>query len=146
MKIAVNKCFGGFSLSPIAQKRILDLKGKECHFYKQTKYYFSDGQDKFVKVKEPEKQKKSLLDIWYVFTKDYGEEFEEFPTGEDSGYWSYKDLERTDKELITAIEELGSFANGMCGNIEIIEIPDNIEWEISDYDGFETIHEKHQSW
>ena len=26
------------------------------------------------------------------------------------------------------------------------EIPDDVEWEIDDYDGIETIHEVHRSW
>lgn len=35
MKIVVNKCYGGFGLSPIAIKEYLKLKGKECFFYKE---------------------------------------------------------------------------------------------------------------
>ena len=31
-------------------------------------------------------------------------------------------------------------------NDKIIEIPDDIEWEIDNYDGIESIHEKHRSW
>jgi len=33
-KIVINTCFGGFSLSPKAIKRISELKGKECYFFK----------------------------------------------------------------------------------------------------------------
>jgi len=32
-KIVINTCFGGFSLSPKAIKRISELKGKECYFF-----------------------------------------------------------------------------------------------------------------
>ncbi len=54
--------------------------------------------------------------------------------------------ERTDKNLIQVIEELGKEANGSCAELKIIEIPDDIEYEISEYDGAESVHEKHRSW
>ena len=44
MKIVINVCFGGFSLSNKAIKRYLELKGEECYFYKQTKWNYSDGE------------------------------------------------------------------------------------------------------
>lgn len=34
MKIAINACYGGFSLSPLAIKYLANLKGKECYFFK----------------------------------------------------------------------------------------------------------------
>lgn len=36
MKLVVNKCHGGFGLSPIAIAEYLKLKGKECFFYKKN--------------------------------------------------------------------------------------------------------------
>ncbi|CAK0757599.1 hypothetical protein CCP1ISM_7520003 [Azospirillaceae bacterium] len=30
--------------------------------------------------------------------------------------------------------------------MEVIEIPDGVDWTIDDYDGVESIHEKHRSW
>ena len=53
---------------------------------------------------------------------------------------------RADSKLIAAIEKVGIKESGDHGELKIIEIPDNTEWEISDYDGAETIHELHQSW
>ena len=47
MKVAINKCFGGFCLSDKAIKRLLNLKDKECFFYKQTKWNFYDGIDEY---------------------------------------------------------------------------------------------------
>lgn len=37
-------------------------------------------------------------------------------------------------------------ASGRLAELEVVEIPDGTDWEIDDYDGVETIHEKHQSW
>jgi len=33
MKVAINACFGGFGLSPLAVKRLAELQGRECHFF-----------------------------------------------------------------------------------------------------------------
>lgn len=53
---------------------------------------------------------------------------------------------RTDPKLVECVETLGKLANGSCADLKVVEIPDNIEWYISDYDGIETIEEKHRSW
>ena len=54
---------------------------------------------------------------------------------------------RADKGLIDAIEEIEiEKAVGEHASIRIIEIPDDIKWEIDDYDGVETISEQHRSW
>lgn len=91
MKIVVNRCFGGFSLS----KEAYEFLGLE----------------------------------W-----------------DDYGYDYNDDDKRTDEKLIKCVEALGEKANGRFSRLEVVEIPDDIEWEISDYDGIETIHEKHRSW
>jgi len=48
--------------------------------------------------------------------------------------------------LIQVIEELGEAANGELSRIKIVDIPDHIEWYIHDYDGMESVHEKHAIW
>jgi hypothetical protein len=53
---------------------------------------------------------------------------------------------RTDKKLIKVVEEMGEMVNGRFSNLKIVEIPDDVEWQIDDYDGMETIHEKHRMW
>lgn len=56
------------------------------------------------------------------------------------------DVKRNDPKLVKVVEELGKEANGQFANLKIIEIPDDIEWDIEDYDGMESIHEKHRIW
>ena len=58
--------------------------------------------------------------------------------------WS---IERTDPVLVQIVEELGSkAAGGRFSELEVVEIPDGVQWEMDDYDGIETIHEVHRSW
>ena len=53
---------------------------------------------------------------------------------------------RHDPDLVAAVESLGEEANGSCASLKVVEIPDNIEYEIEDYDGAEHISEAHRKW
>ena len=73
MKIVINVCFGGFSLSNKAIKRYLELKGEECYFYKQTKWNYSDGYEEYTLTNENDNA--SSLIYWY--TKNLGDKITE---------------------------------------------------------------------
>ena len=65
----------------------------------------------------------------------------------DNYGYKYSDYNaRTDKKLIECVETLGYKANGRFADLEVVEIPDDVEWYIDNYDGIETIHEVHRSW
>jgi hypothetical protein len=54
---------------------------------------------------------------------------------------------RADPSLIAAIEKIGEDnAGGRNASLHVVEIPDDVEWDIDEYDGQETIHEVHRSW
>jgi hypothetical protein len=139
MKIAVNRCYGGFDMSNQAVKRYLELIGKECYFYKQTKYNYKDGVNEFSKCDISNKNSTFIS----VSTKDLGDKTKKIP---DEYYFYYGDISRNDPALIQTIEELKECASGRFGNIQIVSIPDDINWEISNYDGIETVEEIHRSW
>lgn len=54
--------------------------------------------------------------------------------------------DRADPLLVQVVEELGEKSYGEFGKLKVVEIPDGTDYEIDDYDGMETIHEKHHSW
>ena len=142
MKLVINKCYGGFGLSPTAIKLYLKKVGKKCYFYKQTKYKFKEGVEEHTKITLEEAEKERFVS---VYTKDMGKKFSEHT---DKYYW-YEDFyeKRDDKLLIETIEELGpEKASGKLAEIVIVEIPDDVEWELDEYDGIESIHEQHRSW
>jgi hypothetical protein len=57
------------------------------------------------------------------------------------------EYDRTDPLLVLAVETLKEEANDECSKLEVIEIPDNVEYYIrEDETGFETIHEVHRQW
>ena len=56
------------------------------------------------------------------------------------------DIERNDLNLVKTVEDLGEEANGRFAKLRIVEIPDDVNWEISEYDGNESVEEVHRSW
>lgn len=61
-------------------------------------------------------------------------------------YFSCYDIKRVDPILIQVVEELGAEADGQYAELAIIEIPDDVEWGIEEYDGREWVAEKHRTW
>lgn len=55
-------------------------------------------------------------------------------------------IQRNDPLLIECVEKLGIDANGRYSKLKIIEIPDDVEWIIQEYDGMEWVAEKHRTW
>lgn len=57
-----------------------------------------------------------------------------------------EDAYRSHPDFVKAIEKLGDNANGPHAKLVITEIPDEVEWQLHDYDNFETVDEKHRTW
>lgn len=58
----------------------------------------------------------------------------------------WHELDRDDPRLIAVVEHLGASANGSYAALKVVEIPDEVEWEIQEYDGREWVAEKHRTW
>ena len=118
MKVVLNKCYGGFGLSDKAHDRLIELG---------VKYYESFDD-----------LPKNNKELYVVKSASYG--FGKY-------YSNFSDTNnRSNELLIQVVEELGEEASGRFGELKIIEIPDDVIWEIDDYDGIETLHEIHRSW
>ena len=130
MKVILNKCYGGFDVSPEAYILYAKKKGMKLYEYSATTlngaiiYSKSDNQSCFTEY----------------FTKDFGD-IARISNEDCETYHLYLDEEhRTDKTLIEVIEELGKKASGRFGNLKVVEIPDNCYYKIDEYDGVETIY------
>ena len=64
----------------------------------------------------------------------------------DGNYFYERDIQRNDPILIEVVEELGKKAYSYCAELKIVEIPDDVEWIIEEYDGKEWIAEDHRRW
>lgn len=118
MKVAVNRCYGGFGLSDEAFELFLDKKEIKWEKDKSDSSFFRND----------------YYHAGHIGDADYL----------ISSYNLFQD--RTDLNLISVIEELGEKANHRYSKIEIIEIPDDIEFTIEEYDGKEWVAEKHRTW
>lgn len=119
MKIVINRCFGGFRLSKEAVLRYGELKGI-------TLYYEMDDH--------------GFVDMYY--TKPKNERVDE----NDGFFYEGYEIERNDPALVQVVEELGKAANGQHAKLKIVEVPDDVNYEIHDYDGRESVHEVHRVW
>jgi hypothetical protein len=57
-----------------------------------------------------------------------------------------RDISRDDPYLIQVVKEFNGEVDGEYAKLKIVEIPDDVEWDIEEYDGVEHIVEKHRKW
>ena len=95
MKIVINRCFGGFSLSQRAEALFRRIE----------------------KIKP-----------------------------DDEEYFSDHDIPRDNPTLVRIVEKLGENAGGTYADLKIVEVPDDVNWYIEDYDGMEHVAERHRTW
>ena len=119
-KVVINRCYGGFGLSDKAFEMLLDRKGIE-----------------FEKV--PAK---------HAFRSDDSDYYRKGHVGENDHYLTYYKFgeDRSDADLVDVVEQLGEDANGWAADLQIVEIPDDVEWYVEEYDGMEHIAEEHRTW
>ena len=77
---------------------------------------------------------KGYFNLWYIDSVD------------DENFFSMYNIDRDDPILIQVVEELGESSWGGAAELKVIEIPDNVEWEIEEYDGQEWVSEVHRTW
>ena len=58
-------------------------------------------------------------------------------------YW---DIPRECPYLVAMIEEQGTAINGNYASLKIVEVPDEVNWYIEEYDGKEWVAERHRTW
>jgi hypothetical protein len=63
------------------------------------------------------------------------------------GYGYEYEGDRTNPKLVEVVEKLGEeAADGRFSKLKVIEIPDDVDWYIDEYDGSETVREQSRSW
>lgn len=136
-KVILNKCYGGFDVSKEAYELYAKKKGINLYLYEND---FIDRKNIYKRTNEDK-----LFNSY--FTKDFGDYIEDIS---DEHYKKYyfclDDGHREDSILIEVVEELGDKANGKCSKLKIVEIPDDLDYVIDNYDGIETLHQKVREW
>ena len=71
--------------------------------------------------------------------------YQELAKVSDADFYS-RLIPRDDEHLIAVVEQLGEKANTRFSELKIVEIPDNVNWYIEEYDGLEWVAERHRTW
>lgn len=146
-KVVINCCFGGFGLSTAAYEKLIEWGVPVRKYTNQrtdpeTRRYLpepaNDGEVIFDKELTPRGEDR-LNDIYHEFKGS---------SSFESRYWDCWTRESRDHPLVVrVVEELGSeAASGHCAKLQIVEIPANVDYHISEYDGSEHIAENHRTW
>lgn len=61
-------------------------------------------------------------------------------------FYSYYDINRDDPILVDVVEKLEKLSWGQLSALKIVEIPEDVDYTIEEYDGYEHIAEKHRRW
>ena len=135
MKIVLNQCYGGFSLSNMAQALYIMANGQTPYFYKDCSTYSKDGAwkrtDKYVHV--------DLKDIetteWrlYCTTQYQGEILHDYP----EHIFRDREIDRCDPILVSIVEIIGQEASSKFAKLNILEVDDDTLYRIEEYDGYE---------
>lgn len=136
MKIVIS-IGGSFEIScrePKLIKEYFKLKGYDIYAYTY------DSIVKYKLLENPE----YYYEVYDYFVKDLGREFRQDDYNKELYKFSIYSiglvLDRTDQDLLNLVEE------GLDPDLKIVEIPDDVEWEINSDDFREWIAEKHRVW
>lgn len=139
-KVVINRCHGGFGLSHEAVMRYFEIKGITV-YPEQSKDYWKFWTYWTVKPEDRIESKEGAL--FYAMSLEDRRAYNK-TVSEQTVY--ERDIARDDPALIQAIEELGEEANGAHAELRIVQIPDDVQYTIEDYDGLEHIAEVHRTW
>lgn len=164
MKIAINACYGGFNPSPLIIYHYMKLKGEPCYFYNG----WADNPESTLIPEQQITSDKLRNNLTYAYRVPVPREhvykgyeqyndtpWEQIPQEVKSivnSRWDQIQIDcdhipRNDPDLIRAIELVGSEnSTGFCSDIKIVEIPDDVDWVIQEYDGLEWVAERHRTW
>jgi hypothetical protein len=136
VKIVINACYGGFSLSAEATEALARRKGVERLYWFESKPKADYSGFEYTPVELSELgDHRPFMKMAYTT-----------PDRQDDSYWGDRPADRDDPDLVAVVEELGDAANGSYADLRVVEVPDGTDWEINEYDGVEWVAETHRTW
>ena len=139
MKIVINECHGGFGLSHEGILRYLELSGKKVFVEEDEDW---GGRKQYWLVPKEERVVNAESDFWTMTV----EEKAAYNDTYSRQNFSDRYIPRNDPLLVQVVEEMGKDADGGFAELKVVEIPDDVEWQIDEYDGSEWVAEKHRTW
>jgi hypothetical protein len=155
MKVVISKLWNLGYLTIKGSKRLAEIKGKNCYFF------VSKFGERYIPIDEKDIKKDMFIEAFSVPNPNDYVDYTISPaylTNDqcEERYRIYSEIclshivNRNDSDLVQLVEELGNECN-TGGRPKIIEIPDDVEFEIQEpYDNCycdeEIIVEKHREW
>jgi len=140
-KIVINACHGGFGLSHEAVLAYLEQSGQQVWAEVNEKY----GRliPFTYHLVPPENRVEGTPDNWHDMTLDQRQAHN---AAYSETVFHDSDLARDDPCLVQVVEQLGNRANGRHADLKIVDVPDDVNWYIEEYDGREWVAERHRTW
>ncbi len=139
-RVVINNCHGGFGLSNDAVLRYLELSSVPVWCEEQNslipfKYWLVPPG--------PNRLSDPSSDEWADMTI---QERQAHNQAYSKQVFYDREVPRDDPFLVRTVLELGKMANGRCAELKVVEIPEDVDWIIEEYDGLEWIAERHRTW
>lgn len=65
----------------------------------------------------------------------------------EENFFSEQDIPRNDPILVETVEALtAEKAGNRFSTLKVVEVPDDVDWYIEEYDGDEWVAERHRTW
>jgi hypothetical protein len=141
VKVVINKCHGGFGLSHEAVMAYAERKGMKL--YPEDREHFALMGPTYFRVPPEERKWSDSGPAWCALTPEQKAENNALY---DAEHFHPRDIERTDADLVAVVEAMGAASSGRFSELAVVEIPDDVEWKIEEYDGAEWVAEKHRTW
>lgn len=149
MKVVINACFGGFSLSPEAELKLWERGVKEIGT--PVDEYYPPAEREAEAARWPTMSYRAVLEKWREYKRTPKKKrargmFLTVFSPDEQFVLGARDIRRDHPELIRVVEEMGEDANGACASLKVVEIPDGVSWHVEEYDGNEHVAEDHRTW
>lgn len=125
-KIVINSTYGGFNISQEGFEWLIEKGVPVVGYFRDRDHGGDDDQP-------------------VIYDQTIGDEEQRayHRTGYFERYWTtYYDKHRTDPLLVEFVEKHPDKA----GTLSVVDVPDDVEWQIMEYDGLEWVAEKHRTW
>jgi hypothetical protein len=126
-KIVINTTYGGFGLSTEAFEYLIKNKNWTVTRYNDDGSYV-DNSAQLAETKDSRFSIGSVFDFKYHFVDSSDSKIRVHP------------------DVIEVVEILGDKAGDQFATLRIVEIPEDVQWQIEEYDGLEWVAEKHRTW
>jgi hypothetical protein len=141
IKVVINCRHGGFCLSPQA---MLELHRRGCSGIraKRVEDVFPGNGETFALDFDEQMHR------WrsYLSSGEPLDPFQIYFSSDERFVLECPKIVRDDRDLVAVVEQLGTRANGPLSTLEIVEIPEDVVWEIAECDGLEHVAEAHRRW